>query len=70
MAKVPVELPEGMDPAKFQQLFGTWQKQRVEGQTKGKATTAAMKRLKDAHTEDYNRFYEEELAKAKKDLVS
>lgn len=64
MAKTPVELPENMTEEEFKKLFGTWQKQRVEGQTKGKATNAALKRLKAAHEADYNRFYEEELKKA------
>ena len=65
MAKVPIELPEGMSAEEFSKLFGTWQKQRTEGQYKGKATAKAITRLKAAHSEDYQRFYDEEYAKAK-----
>jgi hypothetical protein len=65
MAKTPVELPEGMTVEEFTKLFGTFVKNRTEGQYKGKATAKAVTRLKAAHQADYDRFYEEEYAKAK-----
>jgi len=54
-----------MDEAKFNQLFSTWQKQRIQGKLKGTATTAATKRLISLHQEEYNRLYEEEYANAR-----
>ena len=63
--KVTINLPEGMDEAQFNQLFGTWRKQRVEGTAKGKATAAAIKALKARHQEEYDSLYEDELRKQK-----
>lgn len=68
--KVMVTLPEGMDEAKFNELFGTFQKQRVTGKLKGTATTKAVKRLITAHQAEYDGFYDDEYAKAKKAGVS
>jgi len=70
MPKAEVTLPEGMTQEEFTKLFGTWNKNRVEGQFKGKATTKAIARLKAAHEPEYKKLYDEEYAKAKAQGVS
>lgn len=54
MPKTEVELPEGMSPADFNKLFGTWQKQRISGKARDKAVRSAIKDLIEAHKPQYD----------------
>ena len=64
--KVSITLPEGMTEEQFTGLFGTFQKQRIDGKIKGTATTKAIKRLIALHQPEYDGIYDDEFTKAKK----
>lgn len=53
--QVSVPLPEGMTPEAFMKAFETFQKARVAGQVRDKATRGAMKELIDLHKVEYEK---------------
>lgn len=62
--QISVPLPPGMSQEEFLKLFGTFQKQRVEGKRKDTAFRATLSRIKTAHEAEWDRIFQEELAKA------
>lgn len=62
--QVTLPVPPGMTEEQFLKLFQTFQSQRITGKAKGTATSAAHKRLIEAHQAEYDRYYKEEYAKA------
>ena len=63
--KVSITLPEGMSEEQFTGLFGTFQKQRIDGKIKGTATGKAIKRLIVKYQSEYDGIYDDEFTKAK-----
>ena len=61
---VSIPLPAGMTKEEFLKLFSTFQKARVTGKQRDTAIRAATKRLIAAHQPEYDRYYNEEYAKA------
>lgn len=50
---VNINVPDGVDPEKFLKSIQTFTKQVARGKQVGRAITAAIKGLKDAHKQEY-----------------
>lgn len=62
--QVSVPLPPNMSQEEFLKLFGTFQKQRVEGKRKDQAFRATLSRIKANHSDEWDSIYQEELGRA------
>jgi hypothetical protein len=58
-----VPVPPGMNAEQVKKLWQTFLKQRVAGKQKDNAYRATVKRMKELHPAEWDKIYNEELAK-------
>lgn len=67
--QVSITLPPGVTKEAFEKSYASWETQRVATKQRDEATRKAQGRLKDAHTSEFNKFYDEEYAEVLKKPV-
>lgn len=53
MAKVEIEVPEGMDPQKLIQMVSTFEEKRIKGKARQDARKKAVNALKEKYATEY-----------------